>query len=152
AVVLATGGLSVPQTGSDGTGLEVARELGHQVHDPFPALTPLLADPPRARAPRRGFTTGGGHCRRAPQTRDSRGGVPVHPPRLQRPGRARHLPSRGTGGPRRPNTNSPGPLEPARRGVVAAGARRGVVGHGAVPAAASPPRAPRGASARGSGN
>lgn len=46
AVVLATGGLSVPQTGSDGTGLEVARELGHQVHDPFPALTPLLADPP----------------------------------------------------------------------------------------------------------
>ena len=45
AVVLATGGLSVPQTGSDGTGLEVARRTGHVVHPPFPALTPLLSDP-----------------------------------------------------------------------------------------------------------
>lgn len=45
SVILATGGLSVPQTGSDGTGLEVAAELGHTVHLPFPALTPLLAEP-----------------------------------------------------------------------------------------------------------
>jgi predicted Rossmann fold flavoprotein len=46
-VVLATGGLSVPATGSTGVGLDVARRLGHVVHDTYPALTPLVADPPR---------------------------------------------------------------------------------------------------------
>ncbi len=45
AVVLATGGLSVPATGSDGTGIRVAAELGHVVHDTYPALTPLVAEP-----------------------------------------------------------------------------------------------------------
>ena len=45
SVILATGGLSVPQTGSDGTGFDIAAALGHTVHPPFPALTPLLADP-----------------------------------------------------------------------------------------------------------
>lgn len=47
AVIVATGGLSVPQTGSDGTGLRVVRRLGHTIHDTYPALTPLTADPPR---------------------------------------------------------------------------------------------------------
>jgi predicted Rossmann fold flavoprotein len=47
AVVLASGGLSVPKTGSDGTGLRLARELGHTLHPTYPALTPLTADPPR---------------------------------------------------------------------------------------------------------
>ena len=42
-VVLATGGLSVPATGSDGTGLDIVRRLGHTVHDTYPALTPLTA-------------------------------------------------------------------------------------------------------------
>lgn len=46
AVVLATGGLSVAATGSDGRGLRWARALGHTVHPTYPALTPLLADPP----------------------------------------------------------------------------------------------------------
>ena len=46
AVILATGGLSVPATGSTGTGLTVARTLGHVVHDTYPALTPLVATPP----------------------------------------------------------------------------------------------------------
>jgi predicted Rossmann fold flavoprotein len=46
AVVLATGGLSVPATGSDGIGLAIARRLGHEVHRTYPALTPLIADPP----------------------------------------------------------------------------------------------------------
>jgi hypothetical protein len=46
AVVLATGGLSVPATGSDGVGLRIAQRLGHEVHDTYPALTPLTADPP----------------------------------------------------------------------------------------------------------
>ena len=46
-VILATGGLSVPATGSDGAGLRVARALGHTVRDTYPALTPLTLDPPR---------------------------------------------------------------------------------------------------------
>ncbi len=45
-VVLATGGLSVPKTGSDGAGLQIAARLGHTVHETYPALTPLVAQPP----------------------------------------------------------------------------------------------------------
>ncbi len=45
AVVLATGGLSLPGTGSDGRGIEIARRLGHAVHPTYPALTPLTAAP-----------------------------------------------------------------------------------------------------------
>ena len=47
-LVLATGGLSVPATGSDGIGLRIARTLGHAIVEPYAALTPLLASPPRA--------------------------------------------------------------------------------------------------------
>lgn len=47
AVVLATGGLSVPASGSDGAGLRMAERLGHTIHPTYPALTPLVADPPR---------------------------------------------------------------------------------------------------------
>lgn len=46
AVILATGGLSVPLTGSTGDGLRVAAALGHSVHDTYPALTPLVMSPP----------------------------------------------------------------------------------------------------------
>ena len=46
AVIIATGGLSVPDTGSDGAGLRFAEALGHTVHDLYPALTPLIANPP----------------------------------------------------------------------------------------------------------
>jgi hypothetical protein len=45
AVVVATGGLSVPSTGSTGTGLTLAAALGHIVHETYPALTPLTAEP-----------------------------------------------------------------------------------------------------------
>lgn len=45
AVVLSTGGLSVPKTGSDGIGLRIARDLGHTIHETYPALTPLTAEP-----------------------------------------------------------------------------------------------------------
>ena len=41
-VIIATGGLSVPATGSDGTGLDIARRFGHRMIDTYPALTPLL--------------------------------------------------------------------------------------------------------------
>ena len=44
AVVLATGGLSVPSTGSDGRGLEIAERLGHTINPTYPALTPLVAN------------------------------------------------------------------------------------------------------------
>ena len=45
AVVVATGGLSVPNTGSDGRGLALLAALGHTVHPTYPALTPATADP-----------------------------------------------------------------------------------------------------------
>ena len=44
AVVVATGGLSVPNTGSDGFGLRVLAGLGHAVHPTYPALTPIVGD------------------------------------------------------------------------------------------------------------
>jgi predicted Rossmann fold flavoprotein len=43
-VVLATGGLSLPKTGSDGFGLELARRLGHTVVPTTPALAPLVLE------------------------------------------------------------------------------------------------------------
>jgi predicted Rossmann fold flavoprotein len=46
-VIIATGGLSVPATGSDGLGLQMARRLGHAIHETYPALTPLTATPHR---------------------------------------------------------------------------------------------------------
>jgi predicted Rossmann fold flavoprotein len=42
-VILATGGLSVPNTGSDGRGLEIAARLGHAINPTYAALTPLTA-------------------------------------------------------------------------------------------------------------
>ena len=45
-VIIATGGLSVPQTGSDGTGMRIVRQLGHTLNETYAALTPLTADPP----------------------------------------------------------------------------------------------------------
>ncbi|HET9440662.1 MAG TPA: aminoacetone oxidase family FAD-binding enzyme [Longimicrobiales bacterium] len=46
-VIVATGGLSVPATGSDGTGLRILRKLGYTIHEVYPALTPLTCAPPR---------------------------------------------------------------------------------------------------------
>ena len=43
-VVLATGGRSLPKTGSDGFGYTLAERLGHSVTPTFPALDPLLLD------------------------------------------------------------------------------------------------------------
>ena len=43
-VVLATGGESLPKTGSDGAGLEIARALGHTIVPTTPALVPLIAE------------------------------------------------------------------------------------------------------------
>ncbi len=43
-VVLATGGLSYPETGSDGTGLKLAERLNHRLVKTAAALTPLMTD------------------------------------------------------------------------------------------------------------
>jgi predicted Rossmann fold flavoprotein len=43
AVIVATGGLSVPNTGSDGLGLRELARLGHTVHPAYAALTPITA-------------------------------------------------------------------------------------------------------------
>jgi predicted Rossmann fold flavoprotein len=72
--IIATGGLSIPATGSDGTGIDLMRRLGHTIHDTYPALTPLTAVPHRyaalsgvslpvalaAPGPKKTFTTRGG--------------------------------------------------------------------------------------------
>ncbi|PYR89105.1 MAG: aminoacetone oxidase family FAD-binding enzyme [Acidobacteria bacterium] len=42
--VLATGGQSLPKTGSDGAGYAFARDLGHTIVPTTPALAPLLLD------------------------------------------------------------------------------------------------------------
>ncbi len=44
AVVLATGGRSLPKSGSDGAGYAIATRLGHGHVDTTPALAPLLLD------------------------------------------------------------------------------------------------------------
>ena len=40
--LLATGGLSFPKTGSDGTGYRLAEEAGHTIVPPMPSLIPLV--------------------------------------------------------------------------------------------------------------
>jgi predicted Rossmann fold flavoprotein len=45
ALVLATGGQSLPKTGSDGAGYAFARALGHTIVPTTPGLAPLLLDP-----------------------------------------------------------------------------------------------------------
>jgi predicted Rossmann fold flavoprotein len=41
-VIMATGGRSLPRTGSDGSGWEIVRQLGHTVTETYPALVPLV--------------------------------------------------------------------------------------------------------------
>lgn len=43
-VVVATGGLSYPSTGSDGVGYRIAQDFKHNIIPTSPALTPLLTD------------------------------------------------------------------------------------------------------------
>jgi predicted Rossmann fold flavoprotein len=44
SVILSTGGKSIPKSGSDGAGYELAGRLGHTVGATFPALVPLLLE------------------------------------------------------------------------------------------------------------
>jgi predicted Rossmann fold flavoprotein len=45
STVLATGGQSLPKSGSDGAGFSIARRLGHTIVPTTPALAPLMLDP-----------------------------------------------------------------------------------------------------------
>ena len=44
AVILATGGVSYPLTGSTGDGYQMAAALGHTIIPPKPSLVPLVAE------------------------------------------------------------------------------------------------------------
>lgn len=43
-IILATGGRSVPKTGSDGSGYALAQSRGHTIGEVFPALVPLIVE------------------------------------------------------------------------------------------------------------
>lgn len=43
-VILSAGGRSLPRSGSDGSGWQIARALGHSVTETYPALVPLVLD------------------------------------------------------------------------------------------------------------
>ena len=45
-LILATGGCAAPKTGSDGSGFILARQLGHTIVSPVPALVQLRAEEP----------------------------------------------------------------------------------------------------------
>jgi hypothetical protein len=47
-VILATGGLALPSSGSDGGGYTIARALGHTVTPTWPALVPMVMEPSEA--------------------------------------------------------------------------------------------------------
>jgi len=129
AVVVATGGLSVPKTGSDGRGATILEQLGHTVHPMYAALTPILAESPpfaalaggslpvtvTARDGARRATASGAPPRRnrfADTIRDAR----KRSPRSRLPGAGRRGLQSGGGtshrvrqslGPRRPGTMRP---------------------------------------------
>lgn len=41
-LIIATGGMAAPKTGSDGSGYKIARSMGHNIIEPKPALTALV--------------------------------------------------------------------------------------------------------------
>jgi len=45
-VILATGGKALAVTGSDGSGYDIAKKLGHKIIEPFPALVKLKLESP----------------------------------------------------------------------------------------------------------
>lgn len=44
AVIIASGGMSYPKTGSDGSGYRLARQAGHTIVPPVPSLCPLVTE------------------------------------------------------------------------------------------------------------
>ena len=90
AVVMCTGGRSLPKTGSDGFGYELARRLGHGCVDPIPALAPLLVR--RLGTARRSGASGRDDAaRRRTRRRDARRAAALDAFRRQRPAGAEHV-------------------------------------------------------------
>ncbi|MCA9396330.1 MAG: aminoacetone oxidase family FAD-binding enzyme [Candidatus Omnitrophica bacterium] len=55
-VILASGGLSFPTTGSDGTGFNIAKRLGHSLIETTPSLVPLTTSDPEKYSELAGIT------------------------------------------------------------------------------------------------
>ena len=83
-MIVATGGLSVPTTGSDGLGLRVLARLGHAMHPTYAALTPITADC-AAFAALSGVSLSVTLTARSAARSAWRGWISVHPSWLQRP-------------------------------------------------------------------
>ncbi len=49
ALIVATGGCSYPKSGSDGSGLKIAQEIGHRIITPRPGLVPMIGEGPVVR-------------------------------------------------------------------------------------------------------
>ncbi|MDQ1300573.1 MAG: hypothetical protein QG637_491, partial [Chloroflexota bacterium] len=91
-IILATGGLSVPATGSDGAGLRMAQALGHTLTPLYPALVPFTGSNPAHQA-LAGLSL--------PVTiwAEDQGSSPVTPPRFVGDSGHRHAPTaRSAGG------------------------------------------------------
>jgi predicted Rossmann fold flavoprotein len=143
SLVLCTGGLSFPETGSDGTGYRIAEGFGHRIARTSPALTPLL-------------TAGGEHAELAGVTLpvrltlrvDGREAVTVEGS-FQRPRRARRQPPLGAARVgRRPRRRAARLVRTWHR---ARGPRRGVARGGAAfgaPQGRKPARGPDSGAAR----
>ncbi len=56
-IIMATGGKSLPRSGSDGAAWEIARRLGHDVGSPHAALAPLVLEPTMFHAAVSGIAT-----------------------------------------------------------------------------------------------
>ncbi len=86
-LVLATGGLSVPKTGSDGSGLRMAASLGHTIVPTTPALVALVLEGSfHAAAVGRLARSGGGGDGRREDGRAARRPAPLDALRDQRSG------------------------------------------------------------------
>ena len=103
AMVLATGGRSLPKTGSDGAGYELARRLGHTIVPTTPGLAPLVLAGGAGRDARPALRRG---ARRGADLRVDGGAPPAHRAaavdalRCQRPGRAGRVAALGARGSR----------------------------------------------------
>ncbi len=106
AVVVATGGLSVPNTGSDGAGLRLLESLGHTVHPTYPALTPLTTGV--ARWTELSGVSLDAQLSAPPETPSysPATGISLYPSRVQRSCRAQYFPSLHAAAPGRASGNS----------------------------------------------
>ena len=95
AVVVATGGLSVPSTGSDGAGLRIVEGLGHTMQPDLCRAHPASPRSRRRSRACRRIAAGHDHGAFGRSLVDGHGRLSLHAPGLQRSGRARRVARRG---------------------------------------------------------